>query len=76
VKKLELVRLKLATSPESRFVASWEGGSRTGQTPRAIKVPKGAEVHIRFVKDGFQSAETAITLSKDEVVFKALTPAP
>ena len=67
------IQLKLATAPESAFVAVWKGGSSAGRTPAAVSVPKGAEVHIRFTQEGYQAVETTLVAAEERVVFKPLS---
>jgi serine/threonine-protein kinase len=69
------VRLRLASSPESAFVAVWKGGVRSGRTPMEVEVPKGAEVHIRFQQPGYAAADLTVTAAADRVLFQSLPPA-
>ena len=68
------VFLSIVSIPiDAKVDASWRSGSKSGQTPMELEVPKNMKVHFSFSKPGFQPYAMDVIADAAQVV-KATLP--
>ena len=70
---VETVRLFGVSRPHAALEATWPGGSQRAQTPRALDVPKGAQIKLVLSAPGYESAVRELTAAAPQAVTIKLT---